>query len=239
MLIALALAAADPATFLAAVRAQDLGRVERMLGENPSLASARDEKGSAVGAALGARRGDAFVPRRENRLLEAILRHDPKLAPCEVCALGSADQVRAQVGADLGLPKSNAPNGWTPLHAAAFADNAQAAKILLDAGADVNARAKNRFDNTPLQVAMLSQASEVAKVLLARGAEVDARMSEGATALHEAAMNGDVTSIRLLLAAGADPSLPMPDGKTAVDLARKAKHEEAARVLQTASSKKR
>ncbi|HYY51984.1 MAG TPA: ankyrin repeat domain-containing protein [Myxococcales bacterium] len=239
MLIALALATADPTAFLAAVRAQDLARVERMLAENPSLASARDEKGSAVGAALGARRGDGFVPRRQNRVLDAVLRHGPKLTPWEICAIGTAEQVRAEISSDPALVKTYAPNGWTPLHAAAFADNAAAAALLLAAGAEVNARAKNKFDNTPLQVAMLSQASDAAKVLIAHGAEVDARMSEGATALHEAAMNGDVVSIRMLLAAGADPSLTMPDGKTAVDLAKKAKHQEAARVLQTASAKKR
>jgi uncharacterized protein len=239
MFIAMVLAAADPAAFLTAVRAQDLSRVERLLEADPSLASARDEKGSAVGGALGARRGEGFVPRRQNRVLDAILRRHPRLVPWEVCAVGTADEARAQVATDPDFVKSVAPNGWTPLHAAAFADNAATAAILLAAGADVNARAKNKFDNTPLQVAMLSQSSEVAKVLLAHGAEIDARMSEGATALHEAAMNGDAVSVRILLAAGADPSLKMPDGKTALDLARAGKREEAARVLQTASTKKR
>jgi uncharacterized protein len=239
MLIALALAAGDPGAFLAAVRAQELASVERMLAGNPSLASARDEKGSAVGAALGARRGEGFLPRRQNRVLDAILRHAPQLTPWEICSVGSADQVAALVKGDPGFAKSYAPNGWTALHAAAFADNAPAATILLGAGADVNARAKNKFDNTPLQVAMLSQATQAAQVLLALGAEVDARMSEGATALHEAAQNGDVDSIRMLLGAGADPTLTMPDGKTAVDLARKGKHPEAARLLQAASSQKR
>jgi uncharacterized protein len=239
MLIAMALAVADPAAFLAAVRGQDLARVERLLEQDPSLASARDEKGTAVAAALGARRAEGFVPRRQNRVLDAILRRQPRLVSWEVSAVGTAEDVRAQIGADPAFAKSVAPNGWTPLHAAAFADNKAAATILLDAGADVNARAKNKFDNTPLQVAMLSQSSEVAKVLLARGAEVDARMSEGATALHEAALNGDTVSVRMLLDAGADPSLKMPNGKTALELARASRHEEAARVLQAASAKKR
>jgi len=239
MLIAMVLAAADLAGFLAAVRAQDLARVERLLEGDPSLASARDEKGSALAAALGARRGEGFVPRRQNRVLDAILRRQPRLAAWEVSAVGTAEDVRAQVAGDPAFVKSVAPNGWTPLHAAAFADNKAAATILLEAGADVNARAKNKFDNTPLQVAMLSQSSEVARVLLARGAEVDARMSEGATALHEAAQNGDAVSVRMLLDAGADPSLKMPNGKTALDLARKGKHQEAGRLLQAESAKVR
>src|SRR4029077_19706082 len=74
MLFAIALAAADPAAFLAAVRAQDLAQVERMLSKEPSLAGARDEKGSAVSSALAARQGVGFMPRRDNRVLAAILK---------------------------------------------------------------------------------------------------------------------------------------------------------------------
>jgi len=233
MLIALAIAAADPAAFLAAVRAQDLARVEQMLSQAPSLASAHDAKGTAVTSALAARRGDGFVPRRDNRLLDAILRRNPQLTPMEICSLGTVQQISAQVQQDPAFAASRASNGWTPLHAAAFGNNAAAAAVLIAAGAEVNARAKNRFDNTPLQVAMLSQASDAAKVLIAHGADLDAKMSEGATALHEAAMNGDVVSIRMLLAAGADPSIRAPDGKTALDFARAAKHDEAARLLES------
>src|SRR5438874_12052658 len=60
MLMAMILAAADPADFLTAVRALDLARVGRLLEDDPSLASARDEKGSAIAAALGARRGEGL-----------------------------------------------------------------------------------------------------------------------------------------------------------------------------------
>ena len=238
MLIALALAVADPAAFLAAVRAQDLPRVEEMLSQDPSLATAHDAKASAVTYALAARRGEAFVPRSENRVLEAILRHKPPLTPMEICSVGTAEQVTGQIVKDPAFANWRDAKGWTPLHAASFANNAATAAVLIGAGADVNARAKNRFDNTPLQVAMLSQASDAAKVLIAHGAHLDAKMSEGATALHEAAINGDLVSIRLLLAAGADPSIKLPDGRTALDLARAAKSEEGARLLQAAQEKR-
>jgi hypothetical protein len=225
------IAAADPAAFLAAVRAQDLKKVEQMLAESPALANARDEKGSAVSSALGARRGEGFTPRRENRVLQAILQRAPQLSPWEVFAVGTADQVRAQLAAGKEMVKERAPNGWTPLHYAAFADNAAAAALLIAEGAQVDARAKNKFDNTPLQVSMLSRSVEVAKVLLALGADVNARQAEGVTALHEAAQAGDVESIRVLLAAGADPSAAMPDGRTPADLARASKHRDAVRAL--------
>ena len=144
MLIALALATADPAAFLAAVRALDLPHVEQMLSADPSLAAARDAKGSAVSSALGARRGkEGFLPRRDNRVLDAILKLHPPLTSLEVCSVGTASEVSAQIAKDPAFARSYASNGWTPLHAAAFANNAAAAAILIAAGAEVDARAKN------------------------------------------------------------------------------------------------
>jgi uncharacterized protein len=228
------IAAADPATFLAAVRAKDLDSAERMLVADAGLASARDEKGSAVSSALAVRSGEGFTPRRKNRLLQAILRRNPRLSEWEVFAVGTADQVRAELSANPDMVKKRAGNGWTPLHYAAFADNAAAAALLIAAGAEVDARAANKFDNTPLQVSMLSASAETAKVLIAHGADVNARQSEGVTALHEAAQSGDLGSVRILLSAGADAAVPMPDGRTAIDLARAGKHPEVARELQDA-----
>lgn len=239
MIAAFALiAAADAAPFLAAVRAQDLSRVEQMLTDRPDLASAQDDKGSAVGSALGARRGEGFIPRRENRLLRAILRRRPQLRPFEVFAVGTAKQALSLVREKPEMVHERSSNGWTPLHYAAFADNAAAAAILIAAGAEVDARAKNRFDNTPLQVAMLSQSTDVAKVLLANGADVNAKQAEGVTALIEAAANGDLSSTRVLLAAGADPTAAMPDGRTAIDLARAHEHQRVARALEQAVARR-
>ena len=68
MTAALLLATAE--MLFAAIRAQDLHQVEKMLDHDPSLASARDEKGaSALGVALATRKGEGFVPRRENRIV--------------------------------------------------------------------------------------------------------------------------------------------------------------------------
>ena len=229
MTVAAVLIAAD---LFSAVRAQDLAQVEKLLSQDPSLAAKRDEKGaSPVSTALGLPRGEGFIPRKENRILDALLRRNPPLAPHEIAAVGSAKQVRAEIDKDATFVRTHARNGWTPLHYAAFADNAQTAAALLDAGADVNARAKNKFDNTPLQVSLLTQSHEVARLLLARGAEVNARQSEGVTALHEAAAAGDVEMIRVLLAAGADAKASSPKFGTPRDLALKNKHDEAARLL--------
>jgi uncharacterized protein len=228
----IAFAALVAADLFSAIRAQDLPQVEKLLSQDPALASKRDEKGaSPVSAALGARKGEGFVPRRENLVLDAILRRNPPLSPHEVAAVGSASQVRAEIAKSPEIVRAVAPSGWTPLHYAAFADNAESVAALLDAGADVNARARNKFDNTPLQVALLTSSRDSARVLLSRGADVNARQAEGVTALHEAAVSGDLEIIRMLLTAGADANARSAQFGTPRELALKNKHEEAARML--------
>src|SRR4051812_42804064 len=154
------------ADLFTAIRAQDLAQVEKLLTNDPSLAAKADDNGvSPVSLAMGARKGEGFVPRKENRVLDALLRRNPPLSPFEAAGLGSADQVRA-LTKNPEYVRSVANNGWTPLHYAAFNDNASTAAALLDAGAEVNARAKNKFDNTPLQVSLLTSSREAARVLI-------------------------------------------------------------------------
>ena len=69
--------------------------------------------------------------------------------------------------------------GDTPLHDAAEYGNTEVATLLLDRGADVNAR--DNYDNTPLHNAVLYGNTEVATLLLDRGADVAARNNEGYT----------------------------------------------------------
>jgi ankyrin repeat protein len=229
MLAALFVAAAD---LFAAIQAQDLPTVRVLLQKDPSLVNARDRDGrSAVSAALGVQAKEGFLPRAENHVLDAVLAAHPQLSPMEVCAVGDADEVRALLLAQAKFVATVFANGWTPLHAAAFGGNTLAARLLLDAGADVDARARNRFANTPLQVALLTRSREVARLLLSRGAAVNATQNEGVTALHEAAQSGDVEMIRALLAAGADPRVSAGKFGTPRDLALKAGHAEAARLL--------
>jgi ankyrin repeat protein len=234
MTIAVALLIA--ADLFVAIRAQDLKEVEKLLGENPSLASQADENGSSpVSVALGLKRNkESFLPRKDNRILAAILRHDPPLSPFEVAAVGSARDVQSLIAKDPEYLHSYSRNGWNPLHYAAFADNAGTAAALLDAGAEVNARAKNKFDNTPLQVSLLTSSRNAARLLVDRGADVNARQAEGVTALHEAAQSGDREIIRMLLAAGADPQAASPKFGKPRDMALKGGHKEAARLLDSA-----
>lgn len=100
-------------------------------------------------------------------------------------------------GADPNQP-SNEQFHKLPLAIAASRDNADIARALLDAGAEVDKR--DNFNKTPLMWASASNAREVARVLIENGADVNAVDNQGQTAIQHAP---DMRMIRLLNAAGA------------------------------------
>jgi ankyrin repeat protein len=90
----------------------------------------------------------------------------------------------------------------TPLMFAGAFGSVDAVQLLLDAGADVNA--KNALGYTALMWSVTEPAK--AGLLIAHGADVNAKSRTGRTALIIAAMqNGSDTVVQTLLAKGADP----------------------------------
>jgi ankyrin repeat protein len=70
--------------------------------------------------------------------------------------------------------------GWTPLHYAASGADDRATRMLLELGAQVDARAPN--GNTPLMMAAGFGSIDAADLLAARGADVSLRNKAGMTA---------------------------------------------------------
>jgi ankyrin repeat protein len=110
-------------------------------------------------------------------------------------------------------------SGRTPLmHAAAFG-NLETLRVLLDAGAEVNAR--NRSDATALLWA--AGDPEKARLLIERGADVKVQSRQGRTPLMVAASRaGNSEVIALMLSKGADPRAKDRLGITALSLAARA-----------------
>ncbi len=89
-----------------------------------------------------------------------------------------------------------------PLHTAAVQGNIEIARLLLDAGAELDGGDSD--NSTPLHVACLQRHPEMVAFLLERGADVHRRDMNAAYALSFAASGGDTAVVRLILRAGAD-----------------------------------
>src|SRR5205823_2714524 len=95
--------------------------------------------------------------------------------------------------------------GHTPLQIVSRRGNIKLARILLDAGADVNATDRNGY-GTALQAAAESDNIELVQILLQAGADVNVFTAR--TALQAAADNGNSELAQILLEAGADVNAP-------------------------------
>ena len=90
------------------------------------------------------------------------------------------------------------------MHWAALADKIEAARLLIDAGADVNLPRIGGGQQTALHMAAGRGNIEVARLLIAADADVGARASGGTTPLHETTGADNVGVGKLLIDGGAD-----------------------------------
>jgi ankyrin repeat protein len=99
------------------------------------------------------------------------------------------DDLRSALAVE-GAVNSHAYDGWTPLHLSAFFGHAEAARLLLESGASINAVSTNNLRNTPLHAAVAARRTEVAILLLEHGADPYAIDGGGYTAEAIARENG-------------------------------------------------
>lgn len=110
-------------------------------------------------------------------------------------------RIRLDCGAGIKQPATGARS---PLHVAAgFTANPAVIQLLLNRGADIEA--KGPFDTTPLHWAAANPNPAIARVLLDHGADTEVRRRDtGETPLHRAALEGNSAVIGELLDYGAD-----------------------------------
>ena len=110
-------------------------------------------------------------------------------------ATGRVDDLRSLLSAD-GPAGRYSYDGWTPLHLASFFGQLEAARLLLGAGAEVNAVSHNSLTNTSLHAATAGKHSDVALLLLDHGATTDAVDAGGYTPQQIATQNSLVTVVQ-------------------------------------------
>jgi ankyrin repeat protein len=105
--------------------------------------------------------------------------------------------------------------GETPLHLAARRSRPDAARLMLEAGADVNVQ--NHFGETPLVVAATSQqhgSSHTVRMLLGYHTDPNLATDDGRTALHTFVVMEDPELLQLAIDRGGDLEHRDADGRT-------------------------
>jgi ankyrin repeat protein len=216
------------AEFIKAVTAGDAPNVRKLLSANPSLVHAVDKDGaSAILKAAYYRKRDVLdvllATGVELDIFEAaavgltdrvreLIQKDAALAnscaadgfyPLGLAAFfGHKETVKLLLaaGAQVDLASRNRMR-VTALHAAAAARQTEIAFMLMERGADVNARQQDDF--TPLQEAAATGQLDLINLLLDRGADVNLRSANGKTALRYAVEAGQADAAKLLRSRGA------------------------------------
>lgn len=104
----------------------------------------------------------------------------------------------------------------------AFAGHVTVCRLLLESGANADAREGEPDGLTSLMHAALVDDRDLLQLMISFGANVNSRAMGGYTPLMMAALHDHVHVLRALLAAGADPRLRDRKGRTAMDKARSA-----------------
>jgi uncharacterized protein len=204
-------------------------------GETPLMAAARTGTIDAV-KLLAARGADVNATERlrnQTALMWAAAndRADVVRALIELHAnLNARSATRALVintGIQAGSGGYNPPGqadhddgGFTPLLFAARRGGVESARLLVEAGVNVNEPAANGA--SPLVIAVHSGNPAVARLLIDHGADPNTA-GAGYTALHAAVLRGDAETVKALLAHKANPDAVLQKGtpirRTSIDWA--------------------
>ncbi len=212
---------------VAAVNAGDTETVRGLVAADPALAGARDAQGVSI---------RLLARYRNDRATSEVLRSAAvPLDVFEAAAFDEAERLAALLSTDPALARAWNGDGFTPLHLAAFFGGADGGRLLLDAGADPDAVARNAMKVAPIHSAAAGRRS-VALLLVERGADVRVPQRHGWTPLHTAADHGDLELVEALLKAGADPAATNDDGVSPADLAEQKGHDAVAKRIRDAAT---
>jgi uncharacterized protein len=174
----------------------------------------------------------AAVYRADRATVERLLAGGATPTLYEAAALGDAARIRTLARTTPAAVAERSPDGWPPLHLAAYFGHGDAVDALLEARADVRAYSTNDEGNTALHAALAGRRDHrIVSRLLASAAEVNARAAGGYTPLHIAAFHDDVGVVETLLAHGAAADAREDQGRTPLAIAEDQGQKQVARRL--------
>jgi ankyrin repeat protein len=186
-----------------AIRTGDEEKARELARDNPQASRERDGNGTpATLLALYYGRAD---------LARDLLPGDAELDVFEAASFGRTERLHELLDADQGAANAFAGDGFHPLGLACFFGHVDAARLLLERGADVNALARNEhIQSAALHAAAASENKdpavryELCRLLLDHGADPNLRQGGGARAIDAARQNEDERLEQLLRDRGAE-----------------------------------
>ena len=144
---------------------------------------------------------------RGDREEAARLAGGKELDVFEAAALGRTGRLEELLDADASLANAWADDGFQPLGLASFFGHVEAARLLVERGAEVNSASRNEMKVMPLHSAAATRDADlryaIAELLLEAGADPNARQQDDFTPVMAADQSGDTRLRELLLEHGA------------------------------------
>ena len=212
-----------PKEFFQALDHGSLEKVQKLLIKNPRLPDMLTDQGITT-VLLAAYNG-------QFNIASYLASKKPVLPVFEAAALGENELLKKILDADPEKVTAVNADGFQPLGLACFFRRSEAARILVERGADVNVPSKNAQRVAPLHSSVAGRSLEITRLLLEHGAEVNAIQKGGYSPLHAAVQNEQIEMVELLLAHGASPEQANESGLTPIDLAGRSKNKKLKGLL--------
>ena len=148
--------------------------------------------------------------RGDRATVNELLAADPSLDVFEAAAFGRTNRLRELLDEDPARANAFGDDGFHPLGLACFFGHLEAARLLLERGAAVNALSTNENVQTAAIHAAAAAGGdeamryELVKLALEHGADPNLRQGGGFRAIDAARQNGDARVEQLLLEHGAE-----------------------------------
>lgn len=203
-------ASETPAAF-DAIKANDFARLKSLVSTKPDLVVGRSDNG--ISPLMYA----AYMERPE--MVQFLREQSPALDFYEACVAGDIDAVKRYLALGQDVNRRS-PDGFTPLGLSVFFRQPNIAKLLVDAGADVDAKASNTLQVAAIHAAIARSDLVSLQLLLSKDADPNLTQQRLMRPLHEASAAGNLPAIAMLVMFGADPKARNEEGKTPADFAR-------------------